>query len=431
MSRIETLTQDYNRVPVPDGKTVNAWHIALIKIGIVIALPAFFTGAEIGAAMGLADACLVVIVAAFLLALLAALTGTVGASSRLSTSMILQFSFGRLGAKIVNLILGLTLLGWFGVTTALFGHTLNDLVIRTLNIRSLPTIYMFLGGLLMIATTVFGFKALQKLSDLVVPLLLAGIIVVAYMSTQQSEFHSVMLIPGDGSLSIGLGISALVGGMVVGVTIFPDLARFAHSPVHGRGAAVLSYGLGVPFVLIAVAIPSIITGEKDLLLIMLSLGLGITALMLLIITAWTTNAGNLYSSSLVLGTIFQRVQKWKICIMAGLIGTVFAASGITDYFLPFLLLLGVCIPPIAGIYLADFFFIRNKQYDLFKLQKMPAIRINAFVAWLLGISVASMTSRDIIFLTSIPSCDAVLTAFSAYILIEKVFFGNPVRQCRK
>ena len=65
MSRIETLTQDYNRVPVPDGKTVNAWHIALIKIGIVIALPAFFTGAEIGAAMGLADACLVVIVAAF------------------------------------------------------------------------------------------------------------------------------------------------------------------------------------------------------------------------------------------------------------------------------------------------------------------------------------------------------------------------------
>ena len=89
---------------------------------------------------------------------------------------------------------------------------------------------MFLGGLLMIATTVFGFKALQKLSDLVVPLLLTGIIVVAYMSAQQSEFHSVMLIPGDGSLSIGLGISALVGGMVVGVTIFPDLARFCPQP---------------------------------------------------------------------------------------------------------------------------------------------------------------------------------------------------------
>ena len=431
MSRIETLTQDYNRVPVPDEKTVNAWHIALIKIGIVIALPAFFTGAEIGAAMGLADACLVVIVAAFLLALLAALTGTVGANSRLSTSMILQFPFGRLGAKFVNLILALTLLGWFGVTTALFGHTLNDLVIRTLNFRPLPTVYMLAGGLLMIATTVFGFKALQKLSDLVVPLLLTGIIVVAYMSAQQSEFHSVMLIPGDGSLSIGLGISALVGGMVVGVTIFPDLARFAHSPAHGRGAAVLSYGLGVPFVLITVAIPSIITGEKDLLLIMLSLSLGITALMLLIITAWTTNAGNLYSSSLVLGTIFHRVQKWKICIMAGLIGTVFAASGITDYFLPFLILLGVCIPPITGIYIADFFFIRNKQYDLFKLEKMPAIRIKAFVAWLLGIYIASMTSRDIISLTKIPSCDAVLTAFFVYILLEKTVPRNLPRLGRK
>lgn len=431
MSRLRTLTQDYNRVPVPDEKTVSAWHIALIKIGIVIALPAFFTGAEIGVAMGLVDACLVIIVAALILALLAALTGTVGASSRLSTSMILQFSFGIHGAKFVNFILATTLLGWFGVTTALFGHTLNDLVISTLDIRLVPTLYMFLGGLLMIVTTVFGFKALQKLSNFVVPLLLIGIVVVSYISTQQGEFYPLMLTTGDGSLSIGLGISALVGGMVVGVTIFPDLTRYARSSVHGRAAAGLSYGLGVPFVLITVAIPSIVTGEKDLLLIMLSLGLGITSLLVLIITAWTTNAGNLYSSSLVLATIFQAVEKWKICIAAGLIGTVFAVSGITEYFLSFLILLGVCIPPIVGIYLADFYFIRNKQYDLLKLKQVPAINIEAFIAWLLGISVASMTSRDIISLTTIPSCDAVLTAFSVYILQKKSSFGSPWRLYRK
>ena len=374
--------------------------------------------------MGLADACLVIIVAAFLLALLAALTGTVGASSRLSTSMILQFSFGRHGAKCVNLILATTLLGWFGVTTALFGHTLNDLVISTLNFRLVPTLYMLLGGLLMIVTTVFGFKALQKLSDLVVPLLLIGLVVVSYISTQRSEFYPLMSTPGDGSLSVGLGISALVGGMVVGVTIFPDLTRYAHSSGHGRAAAGLSYGLGVPFVFITVAIPSIVTGEKDLLLIMLSLGLGITSLLLLIITAWTTNAGNLYSSSLVLATIFRAAEKWKICILAGLVGTAFAASGITDYFLSFLILLGVCIPPIAGIYLADFYFVSNKRYDLLKLKKVPAIHIEAFLAWLLGICIASMTSRDIITLTTIPSCDAVLTAFAVYILQKKSFFGN-------
>ncbi len=420
MNRIETLTQDYSRTPVPDEKTVSGWHIALIKIGIVIALPAFFTGAEIGTAMGLADACLAIISAAFLLALIAALTGTVGANSRLSTSMLLQFSFGRVGAKIVNLILAITLLGWFGVTTALFGHTLNELVARALNIQTVPSVYMLLGGMLMIGTTVFGFKALQKLSDLVVPLLLLGIVLVAYLASQQSELHSIMSAPGDGSLSVGLGVSALVGGMIVGVTIFPDLARFARSSVHGQAAAGLSYGLGVPFVLIMVAIPSIITGEKDLLLIMLSLGLGATALLLLIITAFTTNAGNLYSSSLVLATIFQGVEKWKICIVAGLIGTVFAVSGITDYFLSFLILLGVSIPPIAGIYLADFFFVRNKHYDLQELQMIPAIHGKAFVAWLLGIAIASMTLKDFFSLTSIPSCDAMLTAFFVYILQNKM-----------
>lgn len=431
MKRIETWAQDYDRNPVPDEKTVSGWHIALIKTGIVIALPAFFTGAEIGTALGLADACLVIVAAAFLLALLGALTGTVGASSRLSTSMILQFSFGPVGAKVVNLILALTLLGWFGVTTALFGHTLNDLAGRALTVQTAPAVYMLLGAMLMIATTVFGFKALQKLSDLVVPLLLVGLVLVACIASQQSELHSIMSAPGDGSLSMGLGISALVGGMVVGVTIFPDLARFAHSPVHGQTAAGLSYGLAVPFVLVTVSIPSIITGEKDLLLIMLSLGLGVSALLALIITAWTTNAGNLYSSSLVLATIFQAAQKWKICIVAGLIGTAFAVSGITDHFLPFLVLLGVSIPPIAGIYLADFFFIQNKHYDPVKLQTMPPVHIKAFVAWLLGITIASMTAKDIFSLTGIPSCDAVFTAFFAYILQEKLLPGNLSRLYRK
>ena len=431
MKSIETWTQDYDRSAVPDEKTVSGWHIALIKTGIVIALPAFFTGAEIGTALGLADACLVIIAAAFLLALLGALTGTVGASSRLSTSMILQFSFGPVGAKVVNLILALTLLGWFGVTAALFGHTLNDLAGRALTIQTAPAVYMLLGGLLMIGTTVFGFKALQKLSDLVVPLLLVGLVLVACIASQQGELRSIMSAPGDGSLSMGLGISALVGGMVVGVTIFPDLARFAHSSVHGQAAAGLSYGLAVPFVLVTVSIPSIITGEKDLLLIMLSLGLGVSALLALIITAWTTNAGNLYSSSLVLATIFQAAEKWKICVVAGLIGTAFAVSGITDLFLPFLVLLGVSIPPIAGIYLADFFFIQNKHYDPVKLQTMPPVHIKAFVAWLLGITIASMTAKDIFSLTGIPSCDAVFTAFFAYILQEKLLPGNLSRLYRK
>ena len=190
MKQDKTWTQDYDRSAVPDGKTVSGWRIALIKTGIVIALPAFFSGAEIGTALGLADSCLVIIAAAFLLALLAALTGTVGASSRLSTSMILQFSFGPVGAKIVNLVLALTLLGWFGVTTALFGHTLNDLAERALTIQTAPAVYMLLGGLLMIGTTVFGFKALQKLSDLVVPLLLVGLVLVAYIASQQGELQS-------------------------------------------------------------------------------------------------------------------------------------------------------------------------------------------------------------------------------------------------
>ena len=48
-------------------------------------------------------------------------------------------------------------------------------------------------------------------------------------------------------------------------------------------------------------------------------------------------------------------------LVSGAVGTGLAMLGITDHFIEFLEWLGVIVPPIAGIYLVDYFLLDNSD----------------------------------------------------------------------
>jgi cytosine permease len=422
MTTFKQVTQDFETSPVPDSDTVSGWQISVVKIGGVIALPAFLTGAELGAKLGLVHAFYSMALGAFILAIVAALTGSVAAQSRLSTSMITQFSFGRLGSRAVNAVLVVTMVGWFGVTASLFGVTLRNVMSNVAGLTSGVITYTILGSVLMITTTIFGFKALKRLSDFAVPVLFLFLVIVDVLAARRSSLTEVIAYRGTG-LPFGLAVSAVVGGLIVGATVFPDMCRFARSSGDGRLAAALGFAVAIPVVLMMASFPSIATGQRDLMVIMANLGAGIPALCVIVFAAWTTNSANLYSSSLGLSVIFGRVARWKLCIVAGVVGTAFAVSGIADYFIPFLLLLGITIPPIAGIYVADFFIVRGQKFAMEDLAVLPTYSIPAFAAWFLAATFAYITSKGILTATGVPALDSAITAFFVYALIMRVWEG--------
>lgn len=405
---------DYARSAVPADQTVSGWRIALIKVGIIIALPGFITGAQIGFALGLGRGAIAILIGGLMLMILAMLTGTVAAKCRLTTSLITQFAFGTVGGRIVNAVLSLTLLGWFGVTAQIFGESVDHIVRTLFDIHLIPQIYVVIGGLLMVITTMYGFSALQRLSDITVPLLLIVLGVTAYLGAKALSFESLFETP-ENAIGLGFGISTIAGALATSVTIFPDLCRFARTPAQSRLAAGITFGFGLPAVLLLAAIPSVATHERDLVVIMTSLGLGVPALVLLVFKAWATNSGNLYSGSLGFATILERLPQWGVVIAAGTIGIALAAFGISDHLRPYLMLLGITIPPVCGIYLADFFLLRKQTYNLEDLPRLPRISWVAFLAWGSAIAVGTLTARDILTLSGIPACDAIVTAFIVYL----------------
>ena len=410
---------EYVTSRVPDKNTTSGWQIALIKIGVVVALPGFLTGAELGSQLGLADAATAIVAGCLVLALICSLTGTVAAKSRLPTATITKFAFGRHGAMVVNAVLAVTLIGWFAVTVELFTRALLGIFEGALTGFLWSPLFVLGGGALMLLTTLFGFRALAMLSRWAVPLMLLVLLVMAYVTATSTSLRELLDAP-ERMTSMGIAISAVIGGPAAGIVIFPDISRFARSVNHGRAAAVMSYGIGMPLILLSVGVTAIATGEKDLVLVMLGLGLGIPALAFLVLTAWTTNAGNLYSGSIFLSSLLRMLPYRTVAAIAGGAGTGVALLGLTEYFVPFLVTLGITVPPIAGIYVTDF-FQRGQKYDLREQHTGRPIRLAALLGWATGVGTAYASATGWVTLTGVPACDSMLVSAAVFYGLSRLF----------
>jgi cytosine permease len=432
MEKLGSLVEDFSTAPVPDAMTVSGFRVALIIIGISIALPAFLMGAQIATALGLAKATIAFVVGSIILAVAASFTALVGAEARLSTYMLVQFSFGVTGARVVNTVFAATMFGWFGVNAALFGDAMVATVTHVYHVSSGWPLYVVGGSVLMMLTTIFGFKALDRLSQLAVPLLLLILIAIMIVAIHQASPEKLFGAHVQ-TMSLGMAISAVVGGSMVGAACMPDLTRYISSRRSAVTSMFVSYGVGAPVILLSAAVPSLVTGEADLMKIFLGLGLGLTALFVLVFATWTTNAANLYSSGLSLAATFRTVRPWKLTLIAGALGLGVALSGVIAVFIPFLIFLGVLMPPVAAIYVVDFYLLARRRYDVATLARGPAMRWQAFAAWSLGSAVGVLTASDMATLSTIPACDSLLAAGLAYfgLMRWRATTIAPAVECRR
>ncbi len=173
MENFEALTSDHAHQPVPAEDRVGGARLALILSNTVVCVPNLLLAAQVSAGASLSRALPSLWIGGAALGLMGAATALVGARANLSTSMILQFPFGRGGGRIVNSLLLLSILGLYSVTAAVFGGALAGAVGRTFGL-SLPSFpFTIIGSALMVLAAIFGFRTIRVLASIAVPVLLA------------------------------------------------------------------------------------------------------------------------------------------------------------------------------------------------------------------------------------------------------------------
>lgn len=407
----ESVMEDYASAPLPESRTVSGWRVALIVIGFNIGLPGFLNSAQISAALGMRDAVLAALLAGLILCVLACLTAVVSVRTRLTTYLLVQRSFGRSGAALVNIVIAVVHFGWFGVNASFFGDAMVAATQEVLGVSGSFASFVIIGGLLMAITTIYGFRALDRLALIAVPILAVVLCVVVVLAARR---HGIVTAPAATPpvpMSFGVALSALVGASMLTAAAMPDLTRYICSGRQAVVSMMLSFPIAAPFLMLAAATASLATGETDIMKLIIGFGLGVPALLVLILSTWTINSANLYSASLSLTATFKGVAQWKFTLLSGVLGTLLAVVGIMDAFVSFLVLLGVIVPPIAVIYVIDAFYSRSTQSPV----HWPAV-----LTWLASAAIALLANIGVFTITTAPALDATLVAALMYALWSRI-----------
>jgi cytosine permease len=378
-----------------------------------------YNAGELAQGIGLSRALMAVVSGALILSVLSVPASVMGARTRLSSYMIIEHTFGYVGAKFVNFCFGLFLLGWYAVTAELFGRTLYLAAtgLATLNLGE--PVYTTMSSVLVIATTMYGFKAIDRLALIAVPFLLLALASVVVISLRQATFADLLVIEGVG-LDMPRAISAVVGAAIVGVVLMPDLTRYARSTRDCVVASFLGHGGGIIIAYVFGMIPVLVWNELEPMTYMFMVGFGGIALAVLVFATWTTNVINLYSTALAARASVPVGRYRIVVVLCGIAGTAAAVGGIAEHLIDFLVVLGLIVPPIAGVYLCDFFVLGRTDFSPARLENRPPVRINAVVAGVGSGIVATWMYFAGYSLTTIAPVDSLVIALIVYLGLELI-----------
>lgn len=340
--------------------------IAIQHFGQVSALSQFLLGATLGYSMTFGEATLALLLGSIILEAIMCVVGIIGQKEGLNTALLARWTgFGEVGAALVGLAIGISLIGWFGIQSAISAQSLNVLMPG-----AMPTwAWSLVFGLAVTAIVAFGFIGMQWLANITVPLflILVGWSVISELS--KHSFGELLTSPAPGpTITVWQGTAIVAGGFIAGAIITADMTRYNRSRADVMKQTVLGVTLGEFVIGLAGVLLAHAAGTGDIVTIVTS-SIGIVGLIIVLTGTLKINDWNLYSSVLGLvnfiSTTFSRyLHRVTTTIVLGVVGSILAAAGILTQFIDFLIVLGVTFPPIAGIIVAEYYFVRRWRSDL-------------------------------------------------------------------
>ena len=391
---------------------VASFRVAAVASMVSFSLPTFIAGIEVSSGVGPDLTLAAILGGALVIFLIGWLMGSIGARTGFNSYLLVRLAFGDAGARVVNLAFSISLLGWFGINLNLFGLAIAGLSDELFGIIPPELLVTIMASLLITVTTIIGFRAINLVSTLMIPVL--AFVAMALLVTATSQTAPVVA-ASQGEMSLGDGISAIVGSIVIGSIIMPDITRF----LRNSGGALLtsgtSYMIAQPFVMWVAASASMVLGTEDIISIMLTLGLGLGAFIIIIAGSWVLNALNLYSAVLGVTASFPRLSAGTVTVVLGVIGVTAGLMNILDSFVTFLFYLSVVFIPVAGVIIVDHFIARPEVYQVIEVADNQPLNRWGLLTWFMGAAIALAASEGFIgSVTRVAALDAILTTAVLY-----------------
>ncbi|OON76709.1 cytosine permease [Streptomyces tsukubensis] len=419
-------SDDYSLSRVPRDKRIGFWTMLLQWLAQSGSISQFTLGATIGVGMSFGQAFLAFTLGAVTLEIVIFAIGMAGMREGLATPMLTRWvGFGRNGSALVSFVIAVSLVGWFGVQNSIFGDSVSSLV------GGPAWIWCVVAGLIVTVLVIFGFRYMAVFAKIVTPLFFGLVAWSVIRTLSDHSFSDLIHSPPPGAhISLAVAATAIAGGYMTGAIVSPEMTRYnkksSHVFLQSASSMILSeYLVGMTGVVLAHLVKS-----SEVSSIVLSTS-GVIGVLVVLMSTAKVNDWNLYGSSLGVVNFFQvvfgkRLHRGAVTIVLGLAGTVLSAVGIMTHFTEFLSLLGVAIPPIGGIIVAEYWFVRRMRKpldDTREGQTLPATAPTwvpmSIVIWIAAFCVGKFYDGFI------PALNSLITAFVLYTVLGLLGWIKP------
>ena len=333
-------------------KKTSTFQNGLIWFGAGVSLAEILTGTYF-APLGMARGFAAVVIGHVIGGVMMLLAGLIGGRTGRSAMETVKMSFGRKGGLLFAFLNVLQLVGWTAIMIydgalaigGIFdvGHWVWCLVIGGL----------ILGCILVGGTNLGLLNKIAMAALFILTLVLCKVI-----------FFSGAPAGGEAgeAMTFGAAVELAVAMPLSWLPLISDYTREAEKPAQATAASVVVYSLVSCWMYVIGMGAAIYTGESDIAVIMVKAGLGIAALVILVLSTVTTTFLDAWSAGISAESLSQKLNgKWTAVAVTviGVLGAIlFPMDDITD----FLYLIGSVFAPMIAIQIADHFLLKQDRF---------------------------------------------------------------------
>lgn len=408
-----------------ENRHMSHWDMFATWVGANANNGTWYIGGVV-AACGLVLATKVLIASSVLSYILLSLVGLMGYITGVSTMALTRSSFGIRGSYVPSIINVIQFVGWTAVNTFIAATSLSILFHdffgwKTYNATTNTGMGGVIVGILVMSilhliSVSMGERSVQIIERIGIIFVIGFVIWESIVVFKTVSFHQLVawVVPHSEELKAGHAMDILAAFNLAWVTAGADFTRFTakkgaatHATFWGALIGVLWFALIGVVSTISIAITSgqFNPNNSDPSTIANKLGLGVLAMIVIVLTSMTANAANLMAAASALNNLFHKIKLrkalWIVTILATFVTFIpLIVGSFLDTFEAFLNYIGMILGPMIGIMVTDFYVVHQKRYKLSDLTEVNGqnwyhggINYLAFIVWIIGIVIYNLLQR--------------------------------------
>lgn len=378
---------EFSLSAVPESERKSYFSLTIVWTGFVFVITSMMAGGGLSAGLDFKMILVAVLLGNVFLSVIAILVSIIASKTGLTFALMTRYSFGEKGSRIASMFVPIVNIGWYTIQAATYGHFIAQ-AFGFGDIAEL--ICMAVSAVVMGIFAMKGIRAISILGYIAIPAIIFLSLATSIRAVGMIGLDGLWNYTPEGHITLSSGITVVIGTWILSTsTCIADIMRYAKSTKEAIAATLTGLLGGNIFMILCGTITSVAVGDSDLTNVLLSMGLLVPCLILMTTNIFTTNASNLYSTSLNLSNAFHMDRQKIIVVLLAIsaLATLCRPYQV-DFLFSFLDLLGTIVPPLPGIILADYFIIHKGEYKDLGSVKFAQFNAVSWLTW--GIALAGV-----------------------------------------